>query len=70
MYPELAHMELLRDPPLEQKRYFHAPNDYYHESAVWEWSNDVRESNEALGRRAVGIIVEHMAQEVMDALKQ
>jgi len=24
-----------------RKRYFNTPNDYYRESAVWEWSNNV-----------------------------
>ena len=70
MYPELAHKELLRDPPLEQKRYFNAPNDYYQESAVWEWSNNVWEASQERGRRAVLTIVRHMAQEVREALAQ
>ncbi len=70
MYPELAHMELLRDPPLEQKRYFNVPNDYYRESAEWKWSNDVRAASEELGRRAVEAIAGHMAGEVLEALNR
>lgn len=70
MYPKLTHMELLRDPPLEQKRYLNAPNDYYHESAEWKWPNNVWEANSELGRRAVELIVENMANEVREALNK
>lgn len=70
MYPHLAHMELLRDPPLEHKLYPDAPNDYYHESAIWEWPNDVKAATPELGRRALEAVTDHMAGEVRQALKE
>lgn len=70
LYPELAHMELLTDPPLKQKRYENAPNDYYHESETWQWANDVWQANAELGRRAIESATDYMAGEVRAALAE
>ena len=70
MYPELAHMELLRDPPLPQKLYPDAPLDFYRESADWVWETDVHASNPELGRRAVEAAAQNFAGEILAALRE
>ena len=70
MYPELAHMELLRDPPLPQKLYPDAPLDFYRESADWVWETDVHASNPERGRRAVEAAAQNFAGEILAALRE
>lgn len=70
MYPQLAHMELLRDPPLAQKLYPNAPNDFYHESADWTWETDVHAASPELGERAVEAASQNFAGEILAALRE
>lgn len=68
--PDSIRWETYRTRMNDMKVYENAPLDYFHESAVWEFKEDLREtSSVALGKKAVDIISDRIAADIRAALK-
>lgn len=71
LYPDKIRWETYETRMDDMKIYNDAPLDYFHEPAVWEFSEDLREtSSVSLGRKAIDAITEAVVNEVKNALNE
>ena len=71
--PELTRMEAFKGGVETVRQYENPPHDYYHENPVWEWREELRDTNVASpqkGREAAEAIIEVWAQRVEKAMAQ
>ncbi|MBO3797793.1 MAG: creatininase family protein [Thermoproteota archaeon] len=71
MYPQLTVLEEFKPGRIKVHTYPDAPYNYYRESPVWEWREDIRiVSSPELGRKAVDIIVDNLVKLVKQKLEE
>ncbi len=71
MYPELTQMDKFKAGKMEVSTYPNPPHNYYHESAEWEWGENLKEAaSPELGEKAVNLIVDHLVSIVKEKLTE
>jgi hypothetical protein len=71
MYPKLVQMDKFRTGEIEVPTYSDPPQNYYRESPLWEWKEDLRRTaSPELGERAIGLIVDHLAAAVKEKIEK
>lgn len=69
LYPSLTRIEKFEPGRVEVHSYRDAPYNYYRESPIWEWKEDLRRvASPELGERAIELIVSHLVELVKQNL--
>jgi creatinine amidohydrolase len=71
MYPQLIRLDRFELGKVEVHSYRDAPYNYYHESPIWDWKEDLRKAaSPELGGKAINLIVDHLVGLVKAKLEE
>ena len=69
MFPHLTHIQNLKAGVVNVRQYKDPPHYDYREKSRWEWAEGLRKAvSPELGRRAVGIITDHLKELILAEL--